>query len=171
MTSKSSFPDKTNKQKKRSCAVPYVLSPASLGDRQTDGFGQTDGGWGGVDGPPQLKPGQQRTRVMLVHSSPTARLDGGKDGEGECGSRGAEVGQSAGVWRVGRGASGGVVRGIRGEKESDQVHKFGCGAACVCVLNLEPDGAAAGPEVMRSQQGKMGKDDQWENNLPTPQLL
>lgn len=50
--------------------------------RQTSGWFRTDG-WGrggGVGGPLQLKPGQQRTRVMLVHSSPTARLDGGKDG-------------------------------------------------------------------------------------------
>lgn len=59
--------------------------------------------------------------------------------------------------------------GVRAGK-SDHAHKFGCGAACVCAPDLEPDGVAAGPEVMRSHQGEMGEDDQWENDLPTPQI-
>lgn len=60
--------------------------------------------------------------------------------------------QSEGPWRVARGAQGRSEEGFQGRK-SDQVHKFECDAACVCVLDLEPDGVAAGPQVMRSQQG------------------
>lgn len=94
----------------------------------------------------------------------------GRTGEGERGSRGAEVRQSLGVrgdggWGDDTGQAGGVRAG-----KSELAHKFGCGAACVCALDLEPDGVAAGPEVMRSHQGEMGEDDQWENDLPTPQI-
>lgn len=81
--------------------------------------------------------------------------------------------QSLGVRGVGGwGDDTGQAGGVRAGK-SDQVHKFGCGAACVCAPDLEPDGVAAGPEVTRSHQGEMGEmgeDDQWENDLPTPQI-
>lgn len=61
-------------------------------------------GVGGVDGPPLLKPGQQRTRVMLAHSSPTASLDGGKDRGRrvrEQGSRGETKSGGEGSWGLG----------------------------------------------------------------------
>lgn len=86
-------------------------------------------GVGGVDGPPQLKPGQQRTRVMLAHSSPTASLDGGKDRGRrvrEQGSRGETKSGGEGSWGLG-GRYWPGWGGVRAGK-SDQVHKFGCGA-------------------------------------------
>lgn len=109
---------------------------------------------------------------MLVHSSPTARLDGGKDRGRRVREQGTRGETKCGGVEGEKRCKGGLKRGA-GVEKSDQVHKFECGAACVCVLDLEPDGVAAVLEVMRSQQGKMGKDDQWEKALrrPPPHLL
>lgn len=77
------------KRKKKNVLCSAICFQAGQTWRQTNGWFRTDRwGWGGVcveevggvDRPPQLKPGQQRTRVMLAYSSPTASLDGGKDG-------------------------------------------------------------------------------------------
>lgn len=82
------------------------VKPDRLRDKCTDRQTDRRGGWAGVCRggvyAGAVKPGQRRTRVMLSHSSHTARLDPGKDRgrrEQEQGSRGEA--RWGGLGRVG----------------------------------------------------------------------
>ena len=160
-------------------AAAYV----SYQPRQEEWDGQTDrtdwqtdvGRWAGA-----VKPGQQRTRVMLSHSSHTARLDPGKDRGRrvrEQGSRGeAKKGEN---WAGGAGG-GGVGWCSAGGEEGEVIKRRSCGVAdiyvCVCVCVR----AGARPWVWWSgwcgggderPQGEMGKDDQWQTTSCHPDTL
>lgn len=119
------------------CAVANVLSQR----RQGDGDGQTDrqtdrwGRWVGA-----VKPGQQRTRVMLSHSSHTARPDPGKDRgrrAREQGSRGeanwGRIGQAGGAGWAGVGwHSAGGQKGEVIKRRSCGVGSHSCVFVCAC---------------------------------------
>lgn len=81
---------------------------------------------------------------MLYHSSPSARVDSGKDR----GRRVQERGNLGETWGVGVGQQ----EEWKGRSQAGRV--LWLMLVCECVLDLEPDGGAGVVEVMRAPRGR-----------------